>query len=235
MVAVVTDGHKYLTSASVPRGTAKETEELAIALALTQTKASTIITDSQEACRSFQSGWVAPVTLLILENKAPDRQVDIVWTPAHSSMRGNEHAHLTARDLAHQATEKTLEPTPLTTYQEITQHYRLNRRTLPAPNPSLTRSQETTLRLLQSNTFPHPIRMLLLFPTQFNAQCQFCNQPGTPETHHMGVRQQHRHVTPFPSPTPEQWETLLSSSLPQDQLLLVEKADRARTENGYLN
>ncbi|KAG0411959.1 hypothetical protein HPB47_010910 [Ixodes persulcatus] len=140
MVAVVTDGHKYLTSASVPRGTAKETEELAIALALTQAKTSTIITDSQEACRSFQSGWVAPVTLRILENKAPDRQVDIVWTPAHSSMRGNEHAHLTARDLAHQATEETLEPTPLTTYQEITQHYRLNRRTLPTPHPSLTRS-----------------------------------------------------------------------------------------------
>ncbi|KAM7284650.1 hypothetical protein ISCGN_001744 [Ixodes scapularis] len=40
---------------------------------------------------------------------------------------------------------------------------------------------------------------------------------------------------PFPSPTPKQWETLLSSSLPQDQLLLVERADRARTAHGYLN
>ncbi|KAG0445545.1 hypothetical protein HPB47_014116, partial [Ixodes persulcatus] len=122
---------------------------------------------------------------------APDRQVDIVWTPAHSSMRGNEHAHLTARDLAHQATEETLEPTPLTTYQEITQHYRLNRRTLPAPHPSLTRN--TSYGSATRTQTCHPL--FLPLPPSSGGHC----------------------------------------SLPQDQLLLVERADRARTAHGYLN
>lgn len=50
-----------------------------------------------------------------------------------SSMKRNEHAHLTVRDSAHLATEWTPEPTLLTTYQNSTQHYKRSGRTLPAP------------------------------------------------------------------------------------------------------
>lgn len=56
MVAVVTDGCKHLTSASIPRATAKETEELAIALALTQTNTTTVVTDKRHAAASCRDG-----------------------------------------------------------------------------------------------------------------------------------------------------------------------------------
>ncbi|KAG0426575.1 hypothetical protein HPB47_026323, partial [Ixodes persulcatus] len=74
MLFVVTDGREYLTRASVPRATAKETEELAIALSLTQTRTSIRVTDSKESCRSFTSGWATPMTLRVLQSKAPDRK-----------------------------------------------------------------------------------------------------------------------------------------------------------------
>ncbi|KAG0442965.1 hypothetical protein HPB47_015433 [Ixodes persulcatus] len=44
----------------------------------------------------------------------------------------------------------------LTSCQEITQSYRLARRTLPAGHKSLTKSQEWTWRRLQTNTYPNP-------------------------------------------------------------------------------
>lgn len=50
-------------------------------------------------------------------------------------------------------------PTPLVTCQEITQHYKLNRQTFPLPHPNLEKSQETALRLAETNTFQHPIRL----------------------------------------------------------------------------
>ncbi|XP_077541084.1 uncharacterized protein LOC144153308 [Haemaphysalis longicornis] len=90
MVAVVTDGCKHLTSASIPRATAKETEELAIALALTQTNTTTIVTDSQEACRSFMSGWVSPVTLRILKSKTPDRK----WVDCEAAREFEWRCHM---------------------------------------------------------------------------------------------------------------------------------------------
>lgn len=141
---------------------------------------------------------------------------------------------LTARGFVDQATEAITELAPLTTYQEITQHYRLSRRTLPLPHPQLTKTQETTLRLLQSNTFPHPIRMHLLFPYQFEAQCKYCAQPGT--LRHIILECEKNPnlppLKPLPHP-PEQWETLLSSSHLADQLLLAERAVVAKTTHGY--
>ncbi|KAG0431430.1 hypothetical protein HPB47_021796 [Ixodes persulcatus] len=149
MVAVVNYGREYLTSASIPRALAINTEALAIALALTETRISTIVTDSQEVCRSFTSGWVAPVMLCILQSKVPDRKVGIAENPAHF-MRGNQHPSRPTKKLRN----------------------------------TTSSSKEHSQRHTQSSR--------------------------------------------------RRWEMLLSSSLPQNQLLLVERADRAKTAHGYL-
>lgn len=231
---VVTKKTELLVSATLRTSSTKEAEELAVALALTQTKATVVVTDSQEACRSFRSGWVAPVTYHMLSTKLPDKKVRIVWTPAHASMEGNEFAHQKARELADQASEDVEKPTPLVTYQEITQHYKLSRRTFPLPHPNLTKSQETTLRLLQTNTFPHPIRLHRISPTQYPAECKYCQQSGT--LRHIVLEcRKNRHLPPLPHTgnPQEQWETLLSSPCLSDQLLLTERAAGAKAAHGF--
>ncbi|KAH7986170.1 hypothetical protein HPB49_026097 [Dermacentor silvarum] len=140
----------------MPDVTTQEAEELVMELALTKTTATSIITDSQEVFRSFTSGWVARATQRILTSKLPERNVEIVWTPAHASLKGNELAHSKARELIDQATEDPEELTRLTTYLEIAQHYRLNRRKHPPPHQQLTKTREATLKLVQTNTFSHP-------------------------------------------------------------------------------
>lgn len=52
---------ELLTSASFQIRDVEETEELAIALALTLPGISKVVTDSQQAYRNFQSGWVSPL------------------------------------------------------------------------------------------------------------------------------------------------------------------------------
>lgn len=174
------------------------------------------------------------IQLAYCATEPQDRVVEVVWAPAHSSMEGNDQAHLKARGFVDQAAEDSNEPMPLTTYQEITEHYRLGRRTLPLPHPQLTKTQETTLRLVQTNTYPHPTLMHLMFPNQHEAQCKFCTQSGTLR-HIILECTQNPDLPPPPLPrSPEQWETLLSSSLFCDQLLLVERAVASRTAHGYL-
>ncbi|KAH7953436.1 hypothetical protein HPB49_008399 [Dermacentor silvarum] len=86
---VVTTKMGLLVNATMPDATTQEAEELVVALALTQTTATAIITDSQEVCRSFTSGWVARTAQRILTAKLPETNVEIVWTPAHASLEGN--------------------------------------------------------------------------------------------------------------------------------------------------
>ncbi|KAH7953073.1 hypothetical protein HPB49_004262 [Dermacentor silvarum] len=175
---VVTIKMGLLVNATMPDATTQEAEELAVALALTQTTATAIITDSQEGCRSFTSGWVARTTqcTLTANCKLPERNVEVVWTPAYAFLEGNERAQSKARELIDQAPEGTEELTRQTTYLEIPQHYRLNHRKHPPPHPQLIKTQGTTLRLWQTNTFPQPKRLHLILATQYDEQCRYCEQ-----------------------------------------------------------
>ncbi|KAH7932997.1 hypothetical protein HPB49_006219 [Dermacentor silvarum] len=87
---VVTTKLGLPVNATMPDATTQEPEELVVALALTETTATAIITDSQEVCRRFTLGWVARTTQRILTAKLPERNVEIVWTHAHASLEGNE-------------------------------------------------------------------------------------------------------------------------------------------------
>ncbi|KAG0432614.1 hypothetical protein HPB47_020685 [Ixodes persulcatus] len=62
--AVVTTKENMLTSVSVEVKDVEEAEEVAIALVNTLPGRATVITDSQQAYRSFQSDWVSRKTLL---------------------------------------------------------------------------------------------------------------------------------------------------------------------------
>ncbi|KAH9375367.1 hypothetical protein HPB48_006541 [Haemaphysalis longicornis] len=92
-VAVVASNDQQLTSLTIKTGSIEEAEEVAIALAITETTAITIITDCQAACRSYAAGAVFSTALRLLSKTPPSRMVRIVWTPCYSDLPGNDTAH----------------------------------------------------------------------------------------------------------------------------------------------
>ncbi|KAH6943035.1 hypothetical protein HPB50_014126 [Hyalomma asiaticum] len=53
---------------------------------------------------------------------------------------------------------------PLTTFNEITNHYKLGIRTLPTPHKELSTGQEIAPRIIQTDTFPPPASMASFMP-----------------------------------------------------------------------
>ncbi|KAG0425447.1 hypothetical protein HPB47_027392 [Ixodes persulcatus] len=79
MTAVVVQQNHHVSSITLPRYEPLQAEEAAIALAIAQTTAEVIITDSQHAL------------------------ITIIWTPAHSAVPGDATAYLLARELSRRA------------------------------------------------------------------------------------------------------------------------------------
>lgn len=236
MTAVVTNSSKILTSLTLRQATTLHAEEVAIALAVAQTPATTIITDSQSACRTYANGRISRTALKILLQAPPTRTVTIVWTPAHSTLRGNLAAHASARELAGRAPQEDQKwvSQPLVTFRDITQHYKLSRLTYPPSHKSTTKEQETMLRQLQTNTFPHPTRLHAIFPNLHKPNCPHCNEPST-LYHMIWACQRNKDITAIPHPTIEQWEEELCSSDPDRQLRLIERARTAARSIGVLD
>lgn len=94
----------------------------------------------------------------------------IIWFPAHLGLRVgglpnvNELAHSKARGFTYRAgtcasqTEESATSLHfrdiLTTFNEITKHYQLGRRSFPLPHEKLSRPQAISLRMLQTGTYP---------------------------------------------------------------------------------
>ncbi|KAG0432657.1 hypothetical protein HPB47_020637 [Ixodes persulcatus] len=167
MTMVATDGHGVpLSGGSIPTTNSETAKEVAIAIALLVINTQAIISDSKRAILNFARGRVSEATLRVLKriSNIPNDMVSLIWAPAYTSLPGNEAAHTTARELAYRAqgamavtgNEPVSHRDTLTSYQEITQSYRLARRKLPAGQKSLTKSQEWTWRRLQTNTYPNP-------------------------------------------------------------------------------
>lgn len=235
-LAVATTKDKIITCASIKTTSTWAAEEFAVALAITQTPATILITDCQAVCRSFLSGYVASTTWNLLAQHAPNRKIDIVWTPGHSSLTGNNFAHRQACELSSQASEETPSLVPLLTFQDITQHYRTSRQHFPPPHPQLTKTEEVILRRLQTNTFPHPTWLHRMYPTQYPATCKFCPNPCT--LIHMILGCAHNPaLPPLPTslPLPELWENLTTSAGLDAQQLLVSRAETARSSHGLLD
>lgn len=251
------------TTCSVRTDSSRVAEETAIALAVSYIATArpadadtddtwTIITDSQAACRAYSSGVLSTQANNILRHcdlsKLP--LIRIVWTPGHASLPGNERAHALAREMTHRATEEVdrhIQGDSTTSASRIPCHeplnytltlayYRIQRKTLPPPHQSLSRADATSWRQLQTHTFPNLHHKHLFFPTQYPSTCPTCNSP-TPTLYH-SVWECPRPpdgLTPIRTPTLTSWEAALSSTSPQDQQRLIERARRIASAIGVLD
>ncbi|CAN8029141.1 unnamed protein product [Ixodes persulcatus] len=139
----------------------------------------------------------------------------------------------------------------LTVFQEILQHYRLERRVYPPPDKSLTKFQALRWRQLQTNTLPCPAFLRHIYPTVFDGRCARCPPPDPADGGTGPTKATIAHLfweCPFDPPSPTlrdfvahlregeedpldpPWTVLLRSSDPHIQAEVVSRADKIATE-----
>lgn len=249
MCLVVVDNTDSVTvSATLKTLDSGTAEEAAIALAIIHAsqlpapdEPITVVTDSQTACRNIAKGMVTPYTHRILTSIHPTllHRVRIVWTPGHASLHGNERANAVARELTNRAPSEELSnpddaPTAPLNYTETLQHYRQSRMYFPPPHKSLNREDAVAWRQLQTNSFPCLYILHLFHPTQYPSYCPYCG--AKPTVYHCTWEcPQPPGCRPIPSPSQSSWETALTSSEPQEQRRLIQRARGVARANGALN
>lgn len=153
LVIAATTGDLY-TAGSIKAKDTKNAEEMAIALAFTNPKCSTVLSDSRSAITSYATNSVTPSVVRVCGTLPPrSAPVTIRWFPAHvgplNSREGHSNRNEEADRTAHALTSREAsespslppglqvpeETTPLTTYREILEWYRHSRRTFPPPHP----------------------------------------------------------------------------------------------------
>lgn len=241
MVALNAQG-SILTSATIADTNTTTAEETAIALAATTAPTGyvTILTDSQQACRNFLTGCISPPALKLLQTIKTLPYIQVVWTPGHASLPGNEAAHAAARDIllrafpsgaGNSAASSSNLPVP-SRYTDILHHYRQSRLHYPPPHPSLSTCDARIWRRLQTETYFNTRILHHISPTTYPYNCPTCYTPNT--TYHL-VWECADHPNPLPSPTPEQWECGLTSSQLGTQERLTSRARAAAVARGFLN
>lgn len=72
----------------------------------------------------------------------------------------------------------------LATYNEITKHYRLSRRRMAPPDPSLTREQAVVFRQMQTGSLLTPVIMKHVCPEQYEDDtCKVCQSARATAAH----------------------------------------------------
>ncbi|KAG0435542.1 hypothetical protein HPB47_018424 [Ixodes persulcatus] len=167
--AATTVGGSLKRAASIVTQNAETAEEVAVALATLDPDCHTIVSDSRTAISNYIKGRISQQALRILHQSphSTENQMTLVWFPAHA---GDVHPHLTnlievahsvARGLVNRAGDSAGAPAErdrLTSYNDLTKSFYLERRTFPTPHHKLNRAQATTLRLLQTNTWQAALR-----------------------------------------------------------------------------
>lgn len=98
MVAAVSNGSgRPITAVTLKTRSPEAAEEVAVALACAQTKARFVICDSKTAIRNYSRGLIAPQAIRILQQSPISRTIQLIWTPSHTGVPGNESAHAMAR------------------------------------------------------------------------------------------------------------------------------------------
>ncbi|KAH9381854.1 hypothetical protein HPB48_020015 [Haemaphysalis longicornis] len=115
----------------------------------------------------------------ILSQNRLKKRVSVVWTPAHTSLRGDVFAHETARGLySRSPRESWLETAiPLTSFQEVTQYYRLAQPKHPPAHSFLSKKEERYWRLLLRNTFPHRSQLHFIWPRDTTCSVDSAKRP----------------------------------------------------------
>lgn len=101
-ISVVDEKGEELTATSIRAKDASTAEELGIALAIATCKKTlvTVVTDSQESCRRYVKGRIGKAALQVLRNTEIEI-ANILWTPGHESLAGNQAAHAATREIMH--------------------------------------------------------------------------------------------------------------------------------------
>lgn len=258
-VAAVVDGKgTCMTSVTVQTPLTETAEEVAIALAVATTEAEVVISDSQAAIRNYANGRVSREALRILmtnEDKIREKNdTFVIWTPAHTQtpLAGNEAAHAAARALTNRAVanaDAASDEVPrggewewgdrMTSYHEITQHYKLERRKYPPPHNRLNKKQAVAWRQLQTYTYPNPVLFSLCYPDLYlTEKCKVCDERATLshilwECSSLDESNDENHEEAV-SDRRTRWEGALLSSSFEQQLWAVQRAEEAARAQGLV-
>ena len=251
-VAVVIDKHGEIVNAlSFRDSSVAEAETRAIALAIHTAERkgheSTIVTDSQAACRLLLRGRIPSGCRGLIKHRVNNDHT-IFWCPAHAGLEGNERADAAARALTFRA--QALAPSadfrtsaPSDTYnpaiaKDLLAHQRFTRQVYAPPDKRLTGEEAINWRKIQTGVYPHLKRLHAMFPTCYRSSCPWCG--GSPTLYHItwGCSKHPPHLThtgTIPTHTLEQWEARLSSSDLADQQALIDQVERAAKASGALD
>ncbi|XP_075533784.1 uncharacterized protein LOC142566781 [Dermacentor variabilis] len=239
VVSVVDHQLREINCASIKGNNILEAEEAAIALAIThkgEEATTTILTDSQEACRRYSSGRISTAAIRILKTrKITFSRCFITWTPGHETVTGNQRADANARAYANRGAHHDGEPDTVTRrYGAILENQRALRRIYPPPHKDLSREQSVAWRQLQTNTYPNLSLLSKIYPSTYDNKCPLCGEHAT--LYHVTWACQKPKVAPVhKTPTPEQWEAALSCSKPEEQLKLIDRASKMAEATGALD
>lgn len=187
MAAVDVKGN-LVTSASFYAPKATTAEQIALSIAMTETRFKQIYTDSRSAARAFLKGTIAKEAARILQGRKQETFHNITWFPAHMGHgvhdtlpNANEFAHDRARETVSRGDRTGRAPEAprefrdaLLTFNEVVTHYQLTRRTLPLAHPALTHPQSAAFRMLQTGSFPTRSRFSLFHP-EIDPHCPLCD------------------------------------------------------------
>ncbi|KAG0412774.1 hypothetical protein HPB47_010078 [Ixodes persulcatus] len=159
MVATaVSQQGEVISSCTVKTSEPEVAEEMAIALAIRFREARIVVSDSE-----VQG-----------DPEKTSTRVQLIWTPANSSLPGNEKAHGAARELAHRAgapLDSSLAfltgGDRLDTFRNILDHYAGEMLRSPSAHPLLDKRTSVAWRHLQTGSFPSPSLFNKWYPDKY--------------------------------------------------------------------
>ena len=119
-------------------------------------------------------------------------------------------------------------------YSAILNYHRGSRLRYPPPHRTLKTEDSAAWRRLQTGTYTNLHILHRLHPTAYRDECPWCG--ATPTLYHITwectLHNIEHHDT---NTTREQWEALLSSSALDDQLKLIQRAEKMARASGALD
>lgn len=118
------------------------------------------------------------------------------------------------------------------TYNEITKHFYISRCIFPPPSPKLSRPQALTLRLLQSESYPNPHILYVIYPEIYPYDiCNHCKLT-TATLRHVLWECTTMYNDANPDATSARWDAVLRSSSLGNQKWAIQQARDAAVRLG---